>query len=389
MNSDHQMPQELRVCFFGTYDSQYPGNRVLIEGLRLNEVEVVECHVALWEKTRVKEGGYFGPLSLVRLAGQYVLAMARLLARVVGIPRCSVIVAGFNGYLDLPAARAVALVWRAQLVFNPMMSLYDTLVIDRRRFRPGTLAARLILCLERMLYKLPDAMLVDTKVHFQFFADELRCPWDKFRQLSFGVDDSVFQPRPRVESGDLVRVLFYGKYQPLQGVVHIVEAAKILEGDPGVSFLVIGRGPTWPEVQRRSRELRVANVQFVEWVDFHSLPDVIARADICLGIFGASGKVERCVSNKVLQAMAMGKPVISGYTKAMGEVLSDGEGVVFCELGSPEDLARAIISLKDSSLREEIGRRGYEAFLARFSPVSVGADAKRHLQKLVSSTLSG
>lgn len=383
MSSVHNH-RTLRVCFFGTYDSRYPGNAVLIEGLRGNGVEVMECHVPLWETTPIKDAEYFGLWSTVRLAGRFAVATARLLTEAARLPRCDVVIAGFNGYLDLPLAKLVARGWSAKLVFNPMMSIYDTLVLDRRHFAESSAGARLILQLERALYKLPDAILLDSRAHYRFFVEQLKCPWAKFRQLWFGVDERIFRMRRSKPKDGRFRLLFYGKYQPLQGVVHIVEAAKRVESDPDIVFSLIGHGPTWPEVQQRARELKTRNIEFVKWVDFDKLPDLIARADVCLGIFGTSGKVSRCMPNKVVQALAMGRPVITGYTDAMGELLRDGEHVVFCQLGDPEGLAAAIIRLKqDRELRCRIAQGGHELFCERLSPLRMGALARKHLEELV------
>lgn len=377
---------QLRVCFFGTYDSNYPGNRVLIEGLRRHGVEVHECHVALWEKTPVKEARYFGLWSLVGLSARYIAAMKKLLLRVVHLPSYPVIITGFSGYLDLLLAKSIARVWKSKLIFNPMMSIYDTLVLDRQYFHPGSPMACLMLWMERTLYAMPDALLLDSKTHYQFFAEYLNCPWSKFRRMPFGVDDRIFYPREQTRLDNHFEVLFYGKYQPLQGVVTIVEAAKQLESDPEIRFLIIGYGPTWYEVQQRTQELGLQKVRFLRWVEFSQLPQVISQADICLGIFGISGKADRCIPNKVVQALAMRKPVITGYTEAMGEVFKDREHVLFCERGNPRALAEAIIELKqDVNLREKIATHGYEMFCQYFSPLAVGALARRYLEEMVIS----
>src|SRR5437870_3087244 len=40
----------MKVCYWGTFEKQYPRNAVLISGLRQNGIEVVECHFALWKE---------------------------------------------------------------------------------------------------------------------------------------------------------------------------------------------------------------------------------------------------------------------------------------------------------------------------------------------------
>lgn len=43
---------KLKVCFLGTYERNYPGNAVLIEGLRRNGVKVIECWFPLWKNIK-------------------------------------------------------------------------------------------------------------------------------------------------------------------------------------------------------------------------------------------------------------------------------------------------------------------------------------------------
>ncbi len=49
----------MRICYFGTYSMEegYPRNRVIIEGLRKNGVDVVECHEDFWRNTEEKLEG--------------------------------------------------------------------------------------------------------------------------------------------------------------------------------------------------------------------------------------------------------------------------------------------------------------------------------------------
>src|SRR5204862_4273587 len=121
----------LKVCYFGTYERAYPRNAQVISCLRAAGVEVAEEHVAVWDDLR--EGWSAGPGRALRLAA----AEARLFTR---RPRgFDALVVGYPGHLDLPAARRAA---RGRpVVFNPLVSLADTLVGDRGRFRPGSLAA--------------------------------------------------------------------------------------------------------------------------------------------------------------------------------------------------------------------------------------------------------
>ena len=97
----------------------------MIAALRGAGVDVIERHVSVWEGSTHKwrAGG--------RVAARLALAEARLRRR----PKddFDALIVGYPGHLDLAAARRVA---RGRpVVFNPLVSLYDTFVEDRRRFR--------------------------------------------------------------------------------------------------------------------------------------------------------------------------------------------------------------------------------------------------------------
>jgi hypothetical protein len=84
---------------------------------------VDEEHVNVWDDLR--DGWKAGPGRAVRLAA----AEARLFTR---RPRgFDAFIVGYPGHADLPAARRAAA--GRPVVFNPLVSLADTLVSDRGR----------------------------------------------------------------------------------------------------------------------------------------------------------------------------------------------------------------------------------------------------------------
>ena len=118
----------MKILYFGTYERAYPRNAQVISCLRRAGVEVAERHVPVWEGREHKFGA--GAATALRLAG----AELRLLRG--ADPEFDAVVVGYPGHLDLPAARRVAK--DRPVVFNPLVSLADTLVDDRGRFRPGS-----------------------------------------------------------------------------------------------------------------------------------------------------------------------------------------------------------------------------------------------------------
>src|ERR687888_1632745 len=155
----------MRVLYFGTYERRYPRNAQVISCLRRVGVGVRERHVPVWEGLEHKWEAK-GAAAL-RLA----VAEARLLRR--PADDFDAVVVGYPGHLDLPAARRAA---RGRpVVFNPLVSLADTLVGDRGRFRPDSAAARLLERIDRRAFRSADLVVADTDAHARYLAELTGC----------------------------------------------------------------------------------------------------------------------------------------------------------------------------------------------------------------------
>ena len=78
---------------------------------------------------------------------------------------------------------------------------------------------------------------------------------------------------------------------------------------------------------------RPPGLTWERWVPYEALGAEVGRAAICLGVFGESAKAARVVPNKVWQAMAVGRPVVTADTPAVREVLEDGRTAVLVPAG--------------------------------------------------------
>jgi glycosyltransferase involved in cell wall biosynthesis len=122
-------------------------------------------------------------------------------------------------------------------------------------------------------------------------------------------------------------------------------------------------------------ELRVKSVRFLGRRSYEQLPTEMAASHVCLGIFGTSPKAQRVIPNKVFDALAVARPVITGDTRAVREVLTHGENAWLCPPGDPEALAEAVLALRsDAAARLQLAHRGHELFRQRFSIDALSRD---------------
>ena len=365
----------MKVCYWGTFEREYPRNAVLIAGLRPNGIEVFECHFALWRQSfrhnkLVLLSGFARKL---RFLGRALFVYPILICRYLFSRQHDAVIVGYWGHIDIHFLAAVAKLRRKPIIFDAFFSLYDAVISDWGLTSKNSLLARICHFVDWSACRLATLVLVDTEAQREFFCREFGLAEDKVRWLYVGADDSIFTPRWRPRQADPMRVLYVGNYVPLHGVPVILQAAQLLDQED-IEFWLIGENQREDLVlQKLLNESNPERVKFFPWLAPRDLHSRLCEADICLGIFGSSGKAKRVIPGKAFLALAIGMPLITGDSPAARELLQDGETAILCEMESPRALANAILRLKgDSRLRQHIGREGRKLFESRCSPKSLG-----------------
>jgi glycosyltransferase involved in cell wall biosynthesis len=350
----------LTAVYFGTYERAYPRNAQTISCLRRAGVEVLERHEPVWEGLEHKWSA--GASGLARLAA----AELRLWLR--SGPAADVVLVGYPGHPDLPAARRAA---RGRpLVFNPLVSLADTFVSDRRRFPPGSLAARALEALDRAAMRAADVVVSDTEAQASLFR---ALGARRVETIMVGAEERLFQPG--WEPPSPFTCLFVGKLIPLHGVETILGAAQLASE---VRFRIVGSGQL-----DRLLVSPPPNVEHVPWVPYERLPAEYRRASCALGIFGTTAKGARVIPNKVFQALACGAPVVTADTPAVRELLRDGASALLVPAGDAGALAEAVRRLAaEPALAGRIAAGGRAAYTERASEAVLGARWRSLLERL-------
>jgi len=381
----------LRICYFGTYDRYQPRTRVILEGLRKSNNEVVECHADLWTGTSQKVRTAQHPLSLVRQFNGAVRSYRSLLKQASRMERCDVVIYAHMGQLDVILTawwfkrQGVPVIWDA------LVSLYSTVVCDRQLVSPTSVSAQLLRQLDRLSSSVADGILVDTHQNRRYWQEEFAVPRKKLRVVNVGAED-CFARSQRVSSSRGTStgfsVIFYGKYAPLHGIPTIVRAAHRLKDHSHIKWILIGKGQQRAEVNALVKGLRLDNVELIDWVPYEEIPARIAAANIGLGIFGSTDKAQRVVPNKAYQILAGCRPLVTADTPAARHVLGK-DGPLAARLVKPGNSRELATAVSDLSLSPgdaaELAEAGFRLYCRHYSSKNIGKQVADICEEWVTS----
>ncbi len=175
-----------------------------------------------------------------------------------------------------------------------------------------------------------------------------------------GVDLQHFSPEvapiEKYRDGKL-NILFIGRLERRKGLIYLLRAYRqVKEEMPNSRLIIVGPGTTLRKTYEWWVERSgVKDVVFEGYVSNAELPRYYQTADI----FCAPALGRESFGIILIEAMAMGKPVVASNIKGYASVLTDGaEGLLVTPKDSRE-LAQALLTLMDNeALRQQMGVKG-------------------------------
>ena len=362
MNKD-----QITVCYFGTYRSEYSRNRIMIKGLQKNNVDVIECHENLWtgidDRVNAVEHGIINPKLWKRMFRAYF----RLFKKFKNLPDFDVLVVGYPGQFDVFFAKLLTIFKKRPIIWDVFMSIY-LISIERNLHQKNPISVKSLKIIEHLALRLPEKLIIDTKQYADWFYRNYKIPFEKFCLIPTGADDDVFYLDQYVEYQPKEKfiVLYYGTFIPNHGVPYMIEAAKYLDNDPTIIFQFIGEGPELDDCQKLIKKYNLQNIELYSWMEQEELKKYIREADVVLGAFGKTPQSLMTIQNKIYEGMAMGKVVITGDSEVISDQFENYKEIVVCDREKPENLTTTIKEMLykpeiiNSISKSAINKYGYE-----------------------------
>lgn len=221
--------------------------------------------------------------------------------------------------------------------------------------------AKRLLAYEAMIAAEFDHVLLVSETEKDFFLSNIST--SNVTAMSNGVDLEKFSPNFR---STLQRkgpaIVFTGAmdYWPnIDAISWFVREVwhHVRKSSPAATLYIVGSKPS-SMVQRLSRSPGVVVTGFVE-----DIRDYLSLADVCI----APLRIARGIQNKVLEAMAMAKPVVATEQAFEGIDARPGQDLLVTA-AEPEIFAQGINLLwKDKSFAKQMGLDAREAIVSQYS----------------------
>jgi glycosyltransferase involved in cell wall biosynthesis len=161
-------------------------------------------------------------------------------------------------------------------------------------------------------------------------------------------------------------IAYCGVMGPQDGVDYLLRAIRILAYDIGrTDFLciIIGRGDAFEDLKKLAEELKIQEfVQFTGFIPDADMYRYMSTADICVDPDPSSPLNDVSTWIKIMEYMALGKPIVSFDLKETR--FSARDSAIYVEPNNEKEFAKAIVKLMDNpDMRNKLGEFGRERIM--------------------------
>jgi len=202
-----------------------------------------------------------------------------------------------------------------------------------------------------------DAKIAVSKPALEFASKHLP---GEYAIIPNGIDLEHFSPdvSPIDEFRDgKLNILFVGRMEQRKGVKYLIKAyQQVKEEFPETRLLIVGPGTRLRNrYERQVKHNKLNDVVFTGHVSYDELPRYYQTADI----FCAPATGSESFGIILLEAMAMGKPIIASNIDGYASLVTHGTEGLLVPPKDDKRLARELrVLLSDESIRQQLGDKG-------------------------------
>ena len=254
--------------------------------------------------------------------------------------------------------------YKAKKLLFEIRDIWPLSLIELGNVSPKHPAVRFIGWFERFGYKNSDQIISLLPHAYKHFEKIVPGCSHKFVYIPNGIDQEFLNPEPLPEEVKLkipeekFIVGYTGTIGLANALEYLIDAAKILEKNEKIFFVIIGEGYLKKELERKSR--KIPNVIFLPKIMKGQVLSAITLFDICFIGWNNCSLYQYGVSaNKYFDYMLAGKPILDSNNHIGDPVELSGCGIIV-KPESAEAIAEGILQFlkMPSEHREAMGKKG-------------------------------
>jgi len=251
---------------------------------------------------------------------------------------------------------------------------------------------KIAMIFSRFLFKYSDRVIVVTKSLQKYILNEGAKP-EKMRVLLNGIslENTIVNERKlnklknkySIKENDFV-LFFMGYLYDFAGLKEIIDYynTDVKNGKLKFRFIIVGDGGIFNNLVKYVEEIKADWVVLTGRIPFFEITEYIELADLCLMSFDLNNVTREITPVKIMEYMAMKKPVLSNSLPGVVHEIGKNSGIIFAK--NQGELIKKIKSLSYSkeSLKE-IGQKGFRLIKNYYVWPKILKDFKRILLNVI------
>lgn len=221
-----------------------------------------------------------------------------------------------------------------------------------------------LLFLEKLTYRTANLVIATNESYKKIATERGRVKEEDIFVVRTGPDFQRLRrlkTEPELKRGRKYMVCYLGVMGPQDGVDYLLRSVEFITGTNGrddILFVLVGGGDSFSDLKKMSIDLGVQkHVLFTGRIPDEELIRYLSTADVCVGPDPKNELNDKSTMNKIMEYMAMAKPVVSFDLREAR--FSAQDAALYAKPNDTEDFANKILELlKDEKKRQQMGEYG-------------------------------
>ncbi|MBI9033571.1 MAG: glycosyltransferase family 4 protein [Bacteroidales bacterium] len=333
------------------------------------KIDGIDYH---WVKTNAYSGNGLGRILNIL---SFVLKLFINKQKISKLIKPDVVIASSTYPLDNYPARSIARMNKAKYIYE-VHDIWPLSPIELGGFSKWHPYIMLLQASECYAYKYADQVVSMLPKAAEHMISKGLDP-AKFHYIPNGVElqeweqkqvtpDSHLQLINKLKKENKQLIAYTGSLGLANSIETLLEAAKILQSNHELCFLIIGGGPEKENLKKISQSYDLNNVYFLDPVPKKCIPDLLSHFDILyIGLQKQSLFRFGISPNKLIDYMMASKPIIQAIN-AGNDMVGDAKCGISVEAENPQAICEAVLKLSQKSPQQkaDIGLNGHKFVLS-------------------------